>query len=272
MSDLKTIDDIILQYSTRGMTDLRKETEVDKFDDATTAVLSLKKGVIFLYTGFWVAGFAETDGPVGTYFLALALEKIGFKPVIVTDIYCKDFFKEVKTLYVPIEIKKEDYFQDILKEYSPVCHISIERCGRGEDGCFRNHRGDDISSYTAKLDTLFELGSKEALSISVGDGGNEIGMGKYKDTLGKMGINYAVTPSRYSLIASVSNWGAYGIIASLQKILHVKLLPAFEEVDDYLEYIVKLGSIDGISKKNIKSVDGKEWSLDEKILTQLQNI
>ncbi len=262
----KNIDDIILQYSTRGMDKLKQEAKTDSVYEVSKVIKGLKGGVIFLYTGFYVAGFAETDGPLGTYFLARSLKDMGFYPLIVTDKYCKNFFKEIGVIYADIEEESDEYFEKLLDKYAPTAHISIERCGRDEEGRFRNHRLDDISKYTAKIDRLFELGSKRSVGIAVGDGGNEIGMGKYKEYLKKAGINYSVIEADYTVVASVSNWGAYGLIAGLRK----ESLPSFEEADDYLGYIVSLGAVDGISKKNEKSVDAKEWQIEKEILENLR--
>src|SRR5918995_195414 len=54
--------------------------------------------------------------------------------------------------------------------------VAIERCGRSADGRPRNMRGVDVSPWTAPLDDLFLAGPW--IRLAVGDGGNEIGMGK----------------------------------------------------------------------------------------------
>lgn len=72
------------------------------------------------------------------------------------------------------------------------------------------------------------------------------------------------------MIASVSNWGGYGFIAELEKSLHVNVLPRSEEVEKYLEFIVSKGSVDGIKRESVMSVDGKEWSLESEILHALK--
>ncbi|MBL0686390.1 MAG: DUF4392 domain-containing protein, partial [Sulfurospirillum sp.] len=69
----KSIDEIILQHSTRGMDILQKKHSKEHCKEAAVAFKKLENGVVFLYTGFYVEGFGETDGPIGTYFLALAL-------------------------------------------------------------------------------------------------------------------------------------------------------------------------------------------------------
>ena len=87
------IEDIILRHSQRGMDVLRPYMPKAFCEEAVEALLNLPHGVIFLTTGFYVAGYAETDGPLGTEVLAQALKKLGYQPVIVTDALCKDYFE-----------------------------------------------------------------------------------------------------------------------------------------------------------------------------------
>jgi len=103
MTPGKSIDQIILQHADRGMDVIQKAYPVEHCAIAAEAFTKLPKGVVFLYTGFYVAGFAETDGPLGTYFLARALNALGCSAIIVTDVYCQDFFKEIDTIYIPLE-------------------------------------------------------------------------------------------------------------------------------------------------------------------------
>jgi len=267
-----SIEDIVLQFSTRGMDILYENFPNSYTANASKKLLNIKKGTIFLYTGFYLAGHAETDGPIGTYFLYKSLKILGYKPIIITDLFCENFFKECETIYISHEDCNETYFLSLLSKYTPVCHISIERCAKNINGIYRTSAGTDISEYTPALDKLFELGNKSAPTFAIADGGNEIGMGNFKEFLEK---NIKVIPSvvkcDFLMIASVSNWGAYGFIASLEKESKVSLLPNFEEVDDYMDYILSLGSVDGMTLKNEKTVDGKAWELEKTIIDDLKN-
>lgn len=269
----KTIDDIVLQHCTRGMDKLRNKHFKEYCKVACENFLNINKGNIFLYTGFYVNGYAETDGPIGTFFLAKALKELGYSPVIITDNYCKDFFRGFKTIYLTHEDCNEDSIDTLLLEFKPVCHISIERCGKNIENTYINAKGKDISEFTPSLDLLFEQGSKSAPSFAIGDGGNEIGMGNFNEYLNyNLDIKPSIVKSHFTIIASVSNWGAYGFIAYLEKYLKNELLPSFEEVNSYLEYIVSLGAVDGLTSKNEMSVDGKDWYLEKEILNELKNM
>ena len=59
-------ESIILRHSGRGMNLLREYLPEDYCAEAAKEILSWPKGIVFLTTGFYVAGFAETDGPAGT--------------------------------------------------------------------------------------------------------------------------------------------------------------------------------------------------------------
>ena len=262
-----SVDEIILQHSTRGMDTLQEKHPKEHCKEAAEAFKKLEKGVVFLYTGFYVAGFSETDGPIGTYFLARTLNALGYKSVIITDKFCKDHFKEIETIYIPLEGYEESYYETILEEYNPVCHFSIERCGKNSKGLYANMKGVSITDFTAPLDDFFMLGAKTKPTFAIGDGGNELGMGNFAESVVKyLSLIPCIVKSDFPIIASVSNWGAYGFISYLEK----SLIPSFDEVDEYLEFIVGLGSIDGVSKKNEKTVDGKEWYIEEEILEDLK--
>jgi len=267
----KSVDEVILQHSDRGMDILQKEHPKEHCKDAVNHFVTLKKGTVFLYTGFWVGGFAETDGPLGTYFLARALEKLGYQPIIITDKFCQDFFREIETIYVPLDGYDEDGYMGLLEIYNPICHISIERCGKNCTGKYENSRSVNIAEFTAPIDELFTLGGKIKPTFAIGDGGNEVGMGNFKESILQ---NLALVPCEvtcnFPIIASVSNWGAYGFIAYLQKHYKKDILPSFDELDEYLGYIVSLGSVDGIKKEQTKSVDGKDWKIEEDILKDLK--
>ncbi len=265
---MKTIGDIILQHSNRGMKELSELYPFVKNSPHKAAyeIKKLKKGVIFIYTGFFVNNSAETDGPIGAYFLYRTLKDIGFEPIIITDKYCKDFFLEAKTIYIPTGRNPLENYKKLLSIYDPVAHISIERCGKNSKGRYLNHKEEDISPFCADIDELFTLGGNDSLTIAIGDGGNEIGMGNFKEFFKKQNNrSHSQVICDIPIISSVSNWGAYTLISSIDK----RYLPSFKLVDKYLQHILSKGAVDGISGKNQKSVDAKEWELEESILYQL---
>lgn len=268
---METIEDVVLRYSERGMKDIRPYVSTDCCHKAAREILSWERGNVFLTTGFYVAGYAETDGPVGTLSLAKALEALGYHPIILTDMLCNGYFdiENIQTEHLSFGATEQD-FDKLVDTYNPVGMISIERCGRNKYEKFANMRGVDISQKTAPIDLLFLNYYGKIPSIGVGDGGNEIGMGKIAGVITrKLSLEPCVVSTDVLVVASVSNWGAYGIVAALSEIEKKKLMPTYEWVVEYLKHTLEKGSVDGISHENILSVDGKDMNIEREIITAL---
>jgi hypothetical protein len=98
------------------------------------------------------------------------------------------------------------------------------------------------------------------VTIGVGDGGNEIGMGNVRARLRRLGPLMAriaaVVETDHLVVAGVSNWGAYGIAAALGRETGRALLHAPEVERDLIEACVAAGAIDGLSRRREPTVDG----------------
>ena len=267
----ESIEDIVLRHSGRGMDILRGYKRDSYAESAARTILSWEKGTVFLTTGFYVAGFAETDGPVGTVFLAKALKKLGFRPVILTDDYCKGFFdgEGVEVIYMPFDADL-DWCMETLGSFTPVGLISIERCGENTERDYANMRGVSITEKTAAADLFFRIALGIVPTIGVGDGGNEIGMGNVAEIIEeKLSLKPCVVTVDNLVIATVSNWGAYAIIAYLEKLSRQKVFMTFEEVRAFIKKTVDLGSVDGVLKQQIVSVDGFGMETEKEIIDSL---
>lgn len=287
------IEEIIMRYSGRGM-DLLAPLRKNGCHEAADRILSWDKGTVFLTTGFYVAGHGETDGPVGTVVLAVALARLGYRPIILTDTCCDGFFEEkligilsecaeektsadektkiceeIKTYYLGADVTEKELIA-LVDQYKPVGMISIERCGRNESGHYANMRGVSIDPYTAPLDLLFERYFGKIPTIGVGDGGNEIGMGLMEEILRERGgIDPCVIPVDTLVVATVSNWGAYGITAALGEKMGLDLLPAFEQIRAYVAATVACGSVDGVTHEHVVTVDGMSMEIEAEIVNAL---
>ena len=266
-----SIEDIILQYSKRGMPVLRELLPENYCLDAAEEILSWKRGTVLLTTGFYVAGYAETDGPLGTMALAGALRKLGFFPVIVTDRYCEGYFEAEDIAVEYMDLDADDAAADaILEKYQPVGLISVERCGRDLNGIYANMRHVDISAGTAPCDALFLKALGTIPTIGVGDGGNEIGMGNVAEAVRtRLDLVPAEVKADILVIATVSNWGAYGIVAALEQLTRLPLLLSFSKAERFLRRTVGMGSVDGISHEHIVRVDGFGMETEKEILDGL---
>lgn len=266
----ETIEEIVLHHSQRGMTLLRQYMEPGYLERAAKRILSMPRGKVLLTTGFYVAGAAETDGPPGTLCAAKALQQLGFTPVIVTDEICRDLFEPegIEVAYVPVDADSA-VFQKIFDETSPVFLLSIERCGRNLNNDYANMRGVSIAKDTAQVDLLFEIAEKAGVyTIGVGDGGNEIGMGNVQDIITEhLGLVPCTTKVDELLIATTSNWGAFGLVAVLDALSEQALLPDYDELEDYLKKIVEKGCVDGIAKVPQNTVDGFAPEVERELFT-----
>lgn len=271
----ETIEDVVLRHSKRGMTVLRGYMDSDFCKRAAQQILDLERGTILLTTGFYVAGYAETDGPLGTVVLARALKSQGFHPVIVTDQFCRGFFEPagLDVCYMDVDAYEDEY-EKVLDDYQPVGLISIERCGRNTEDDYANMRGVSIREHTAQMDWLFIKARQRSIpTFGVGDGGNEIGMGNLKDVIsGKLELVPCKVKVDTLVIATVSNWGAYAVAAYIQKMTGVRVLPKFSELKEYLARIVDMGSVDGVTKEHTLSVDGFSLDVEREILDGLKNL
>lgn len=271
---MRTIEEIILQYGYRGMPVLAKSLPQNYIEQAAEEIYSWPKGKVLIATGFYVAGYAETDGPLGAVALARALAKLGYEPIMLTDVYCEGFFEleGLAVAYVDLKAKPRE-LANLLEQYAPVGLISIERCGTNVEGDYANMSGKSVAEVTAPIDVLFEMAYGKIPTIGIGDGGNEIGMGNVKDTIAK---ELALVPCRTVVdklvIATVSNWGGYGLVTGLSTAAGCDLLLSFEDIKEYLTRIVALGSIDGVLKEHVLSADGFGLKREKEIITALKEL
>ncbi len=233
---------------------------------------------IGLITGFFVPrdGVAapETDGPVGSALLACGLASCGLPVRIAVDTPCAEAVRvavseagggvavdEVGVVDPAGIVRVARAWQE-----AGVSHaIAIERCGRGADGRPRNMRGVDVSAWTAPLDDLFVGG--DWTRIAVGDGGNEIGMGRLPAGLIARSVPNGeqiacVTSCDHLVVAGVSNWGAYGVLAALAVEREDwsgtlrKFLTAERDLAVTRAIVDRAGAVDGVTARREPTVDG----------------
>lgn len=240
--------------------------------------------IIMILTGFCVRKklSGETDGPVGTISLAKGLELLGKKVIIVTDKYSEAIIKscysllnvKAKLLIVPDD-NSENYCRQIIDKYKPDHVIAIERPGRSIDDKSHSMRGEDISDISPNTDNLITYAKQNKIKTSaIGDGGNEVGMGKIseyiKDNVYKGKQIYADVSTDNLLVAGISNWGAYAITAMLS-IMNNKMLMHDEKTEKLvLQTMVKAGAVDGCTAMRTFSVDGLSMEENIKVFTNIK--
>ena len=264
----ETIEDIILDHDKRGMLALRPHMPADFCRRAAQYVLD-HPGHTIIVTGFYVimAGKPETDGPPGAIAIGRALQALGRQVSYVTDAYTAPVLREwadsadvVEFPITGIEESKRHAAQ-MLEELQPALLISIERCGRNRDDLYLNMRARDITPQTARLDYLFD---GVVPSVGIGDGGNEIGMGNLADVIPSVDSlpdDPAISRVDRLVIASVSNWGGYGLAASLSQLTGRNLLPSANNEASMVQGMIDAGAVDGTTGDAVPTVDN--FSMDE---------
>ncbi len=287
----ETIEDIILSEDKRGVSELRHFLPGD-FCDRTARYILEHPGRVAIITGFYIltAGQHETDGPPGALAIGNALQALGNDVTYVTDVHTAPMMRgwlgnTGRVVEFPIAGDEDSRAAagDLINELQPDLLIAIERCGRNASDVYLNMLSRDITEHTARLDYLFELGVP---SVGIGDGGNEIGMGNVVEHIPPVATlpdepaittvdrlckppppvapprnPPAITTVDRLLIASVSNWGGYGLVAALSLLSGRNLLPSVEDESRLITMMVDEGAVDGGSGLNRYYVDN--FTLEE---------
>ena len=271
------------------------------------------KDTVLIATGtyfppwYW---YGETDGPPGAAVLARAV-KLHFDatPVILTEGPLTDMmaatcrgaglnvidFEQAKIARSPsvaiMSFPSDDKdaqreARRIVSELNPAAFISIERMGRNEKGVYHTATGLDISPPVAKIDYVLEqCNYHHALTIGIGDVGNELGLGKIKDAIrehmlaGKIcncpckGGAAVHVPADIPVIASVSNWATYGIVDCLAAIKDKpELLHTGEQEIRALRRCADAGAVDGRTAFCEYTADGTSEIVDAGVVEMMRTI
>lgn len=272
-----SIENIVLSRDHRGISALRPYLAPDFCERAASFILE-HLGTVLIATGFYVpaAGATETDGPPGAIALGRVLAALGCRVMYVTDAYTAPLLHGLlgpggQVLEFPFADHQASWRHaaDLVASLAPTLTISVERCGLTDEGVYRNLRGADVSAYHAKIDYLFR---NHACSVGVGDGGNEIGMGNVAAAIPMVmpiaGRPCATTTTRL-VISSVSNWGAWGVVAAMSRQRGESLLPKVREAHDLLSQAVALGAVDGTTGRRTESVDGLSAEENGRVLAEM---
>lgn len=254
---------------------------------AASALARSSAAKIGLITGFFVPGAdppaAETDGPAGAALMASGFARAGLSCRLATDTICRSACRAALgasgAAEVPIDAvapnETMDALIDLWRRKGIDWVIAIERCGPAADGHPRNMRGVDIAAYAAPLDRLFSAGPWQ--TIAIGDGGNEIGMGRVPRSLiaGHVPLGESigcVVAADFLITAGVSHWGAYALMAALAMLrpdwaaaMHAGLDPSLDQA--VIEAMVRDGpAVDGVSRRREATIDALEMAVHQRIL------
>jgi len=264
---------------------------------------------VLLLTGFpsrsWlIDGLTENDGPAGAGYLARALEEaFQVVPIVVTDgrlirysevalrgagLIVTDLDRALRSkpgppaaacaAVVPFTCEEDEARKEaraLLEFLRPAAVSAIEMPGRNKDGRYYNVSGREVPTHlVAKLDVLTEVAAANGvLTIGIGDGGNEIGMGNIRETVErcvKHGETIACNVRVDCLIAAcISNWGAYGLgAAALFRAGKPELIDAID-IERIIRLCADAGAIDGLSAKVDLFVDGTPAAMNRYVVEMM---
>jgi hypothetical protein len=259
----------------------------DDFAAACRSIAEHPAPRIGIVTGFMIPSVepptGETDGPPGALFLARSFHHLGIPSVLLSDMAgYSALWAGLEHLGLSTGVPLVDLPMNldvaaVRHSARPVTHlIAIERSGPTATG--RNHtmRGRDVTDLMAPAHSLFE-GMRDYETIGIGDGGNEIGMGKVPAaTIARNIPNGDVVACRtttdHLIVAGVSNWGAWALAAGVMALLG-KIDDGLFDVDrerELLDVLVNRGPlVDGVSGQRTATVDGLAFDEYAKPLQRL---
>jgi hypothetical protein len=272
------------------------------FEAACRSIAADEQASLAVVTGFYIAHAdppcAETDGPLGALYLARALVPLGFQVTLVTDAFGEQALVAGleacgldigPVLILPPAIYPwDDWMKLAWEQYVKrlgLTHLTaLERAGPSyHDGRCYSMRGRDITEHTNPAHLLFEDAARRPglTTIGIGDGGNEIGMGKIHPEVIERNIPRGAliacrVPTDHLIVAGVSNWGAYGLAAGVRLLRGAPHDPALfdpERERELLQIMVDRGPlVDGVSGQRTATVDGLPFDRYGKVLGQIGRI
>lgn len=240
------------------------------------------------YIPWAVPPAAETDGPPGAVILAAGLQALGISSRLLTDSWCLPVVSSAVRAVAPkLLVDRCDGDHDIRNrlaldyQRAKITHlISVERLGPSSDGRVRNFRGEDVTAFTAPLDSLMSFGSWS--TIAVGDGGNELGMGNIPSPIVTATINggdqvHCVTPCDHLIVSGVSNWGSLALLLALALLCNTPICDVISETGAKLhqlvvEACVEAGAVDGTVGSRVPLVDGLDAAQHTAIIDRMWRI
>lgn len=296
-----SIQDIIgTDAGNRGMKSLIVPGDLEK---AANAIASLDApSVVVILSGFPCCVNeqppTETDGPPGTFAIARAVAAMGHKAIVVTDSSNEAVFAAaLENLALPddcgsvlletfppsLSEKDEQRFSELTQSCNLL--IACERAGPGEDGQCYTMRAIDMTEKGLIAPLHRFVKESNAPFIGIGDGGNELGMGKVIDKIVKKiprGKQIGcVIPADFLIAASVSNWGGYALAAAAAAAKAIganesqekwvqRCLPSEDEEKILLDRCVAVGCRDGVSGKVEATVDGMPFETSMQCLRDIR--
>ena len=159
----------------------------------------------------------------------------------------------------------------LLAHGTPAAAVSIEAPGANELGVYHNAGGKDVSALEAKTDLLWaKLREMNVPTVSIGDLGNEIGMGRIAGHIRTYvpftdkgecscccrGGILAASTTDCIITATCSDWGCYGLMAAIAYLKRdIGILQTEEMEAELMRAAARCGLID-MTGSLLPGIDG----------------
>ena len=195
----------------------------------------------------------ESDGPPGVLAVAQALQALGKNITIVSESRNRSMTESSIQLLISNGALSgsipftscEEMLEKEGEGYD--CLLAIERVGRSEGGAYYSASGNDLSAHVQPIDRLFESAEADTVTLSVGDRGNELGLGRVRKKVEeymKGGARVGcVVGSDYTVLAGVSNWGGYAIALGLYTVSRCSVHSRYVQHGVNVEHRVNSGDL-----------------------------
>ena len=266
---------------------------------------------VFLLTGVaelpWLPA-GEMDGPPGVVSVARAIAYgLGARPLYLAEpltlptcvspsraagvpVYSTKLVERFNIwrsgAALPVPLGKEGAREkaiELLDRFKPKALVACEKLGPNAYGEFAAIDGQipaEVADCVAPI--LFEEAQQRGiLTIGIGDGGNELGLGVIEDVTNsyrgptpfRKGGNGTKVKSDVAIIAAVSNWGGYGISACLAYLLKNMDCIQDEQIEArILGECAAEGSVDFGAGVPLNHADGRSLEMNQAIVTLLRGV
>jgi hypothetical protein len=257
-------------------------------------------------TPWWPAG--EMDGPPGVASIARALAYgLGGRPIYLAEpgmvapitaasqaagvpVYSGEvvrnfgLWRSASLLTMPLGRERaRERALALLDELQPAAVVACEKLGpnaHGEYGAVDGQIPTELIDHVS-TEVFLEAHRRGIATIGIGDVGNELGLGIVEDVTNgyrgptpyRKGGAGTVTPADVGIVATVSNWGGYGLAAAVAFLLkNLDCLQDERTEARILAAAAAAGAVDFQAGVPIDHADGKSLEVHQAIITLLRTV
>ncbi len=180
---------------------------------------------------------------------------------------------------LPIDpVRAEREAKRLLDETQPAALVSIEKPSPGKNGHYHTGIGLRVTDVVGKINFVVdEARRRGVLTIGMGDGGNEVGLGKI------IGAVEAIVPTGKTIgavvdtdilvIGSIANWAAYAVEACMAAAMHQpEVMHSDADERRIVDAAARNGLIDPVTGISSGWIDGTPPICSASILSLLREM